>query len=37
MDTGALLALLGDWVPDAAARDRILSANPAKLYGFEAT
>lgn len=37
MDTGTLLALLGDWVPDAASRERILSANPARLYGFEAT
>jgi 2-pyrone-4,6-dicarboxylate lactonase len=33
-DTGALLDLLGDWIPETAARDRLLSANPAKLYGF---
>jgi 2-pyrone-4,6-dicarboxylate lactonase len=33
-DTGALLDLLGDWIPETAARDRILSANPARLYGF---
>lgn len=36
MDTGGLLNLLGDWVPDAAARDRILAHNPARLYGFDA-
>jgi 2-pyrone-4,6-dicarboxylate lactonase len=36
-DTGALLDLLGDWIPEASARDRILSANPARLYGFDAT
>jgi predicted TIM-barrel fold metal-dependent hydrolase len=34
MDTGRLLALLGEWVPDRAARDRILRDNPARLYGF---
>jgi 2-pyrone-4,6-dicarboxylate lactonase len=34
-DTGALLELLRDWIPEAAARDRVLSANPARLYGFE--
>jgi predicted TIM-barrel fold metal-dependent hydrolase len=33
-DTGSLLQLLGDWVPDADARARILSANPARLYGW---
>ena len=30
-----LLDLLPDWVPDEAARARILVANPAALYGFE--
>lgn len=30
----ALLQLLHDWVPDAAARNRILVDNPAALYGF---
>jgi predicted TIM-barrel fold metal-dependent hydrolase len=34
-DTGALLNLLSDWAPDAAARDRILVTNPARLFGFE--
>jgi 2-pyrone-4,6-dicarboxylate lactonase len=33
-DTGALLDLLDDWIPEPSTRDRILSANPAKLYGF---
>ena len=36
MDTGGLLNLLGDWVPDAAVRDRILAHNAARLYGFDA-
>ncbi|GAA4330362.1 amidohydrolase family protein [Pigmentiphaga soli] len=31
---GHLLDLLLDWVPDAATRDAILAANPARLYGF---
>lgn len=30
----ALLALFDEWVPDAAARTRILVDNPATLYGF---
>ena len=34
MDTGQLLNLLADWVPDAGERDRILSDNPGRLYGF---
>jgi 2-pyrone-4,6-dicarboxylate lactonase len=33
-DTGELLNLLGDWVPDKAARNRILADNPARLYAF---
>jgi predicted TIM-barrel fold metal-dependent hydrolase len=32
--TGKLLNLLADWVPEETARRRILSANPARLYGF---
>src|ERR1043165_6993689 len=31
---GDLLDLLGDWVPDAATRARILVDNPGALYGF---
>jgi predicted TIM-barrel fold metal-dependent hydrolase len=34
-DTGALLNLLSDWAPEAAARERILVTNPARLFGFE--
>jgi len=33
-DTGRLLGLLRDWVPDAATRRRILVDNPAALYRF---
>ena len=33
---GALLDLLAEWAPDAGQRDRILVANPARLYGFPA-
>ncbi len=36
LDTGSLLNLLAEWVPDAARRDRILADNPARLYRFEA-
>lgn len=32
---GALLDMLDDWAPDGATRDRILSENPARLYGFD--
>lgn len=35
LDTGRLLDLLADWAPDAAVRDRILAANPTRLYDFE--
>jgi predicted TIM-barrel fold metal-dependent hydrolase len=35
-DTGTLLNLLGDWVPDPAIRARILVHNPARLFGFPA-
>ena len=33
-DDAVLFDLLRDWVPDAAARHRVLVANPAELYGF---
>jgi len=33
-NTGELLDLLGEWVPDAATRKRILVDNPAQLYRF---
>jgi predicted TIM-barrel fold metal-dependent hydrolase len=33
-DTVALLALLRQWAPDPAVRQRILVENPASLYGF---
>jgi 2-pyrone-4,6-dicarboxylate lactonase len=35
MDTGRLLNLLADWVPETALRTEILRDNPARLYGFE--
>lgn len=34
LDAGELLDLLAEAVPDARARERILSGNPEKLYGF---
>jgi predicted TIM-barrel fold metal-dependent hydrolase len=36
-DTGQYLNLLADWIPDAAARKRVLADNPGRLYGFDAT
>jgi 2-pyrone-4,6-dicarboxylate lactonase len=33
-DDGAMLDLLGEWIPDAATRDAILRDNPAALYDF---
>jgi predicted TIM-barrel fold metal-dependent hydrolase len=33
-DVGHLFELFQEWTPDAAAQQRILVANPAKLYGF---
>jgi 2-pyrone-4,6-dicarboxylate lactonase len=33
-DTGALLNLLADWVPDEGVRTRILVSNPARLFSF---
>jgi len=34
MNVGDLLDLLADWVPDPAARDRVLVENAHRLYGF---
>ena len=31
---GDLCDLLSSWIPDAATREQVLVANPAKLYGF---
>jgi predicted TIM-barrel fold metal-dependent hydrolase len=31
---GDLADMLADWVPDAVAREQVLAANPARLYGF---
>jgi predicted TIM-barrel fold metal-dependent hydrolase len=33
-DVGHLFELFQDWTPDTVAQQRILVANPAKLYGF---
>ncbi len=33
-DTGELLNLLADWIPDATARRKVLTDNPARLFGF---
>lgn len=33
-DDGDLADMLLDWVPDEAQRNKILAANPARLYGF---
>ena len=33
-DVGHLLDLFKEWTPDAANRQRILVANPARLYDF---
>jgi 2-pyrone-4,6-dicarboxylate lactonase len=33
-DAGHLLELFQAWTPDRATQQRILVANPAKLYGF---
>ncbi|MDB5871210.1 MAG: amidohydrolase family protein [Ramlibacter sp.] len=33
-DTGELLNLLADWIPEAGARNKILADNPAHLFGF---
>jgi predicted TIM-barrel fold metal-dependent hydrolase len=37
MNTGQLLNLLAEWVPQSRARDRILSDNPGRLYAFDST
>lgn len=34
MNVGDLLDLLADWVPDPAARNRVLTDNAHRLYGF---
>lgn len=34
-DTGELLDLLGAWLPDAAARRRVLVENPRRLFDFQ--
>jgi len=34
LDAGELLDVLGEAVPDAAAREAILAGNPERLYGF---
>ena len=34
-DTGQYLNLLGDWIADDDARNRVLAGNPARLYGFD--
>jgi predicted TIM-barrel fold metal-dependent hydrolase len=34
-DAATLLALLADWFPDSADRKRILTDNPAGLFGFD--
>ena len=34
-NVGDLLDLLADWLPDDAARRRVLVDNPRRLYGFE--
>jgi predicted TIM-barrel fold metal-dependent hydrolase len=36
VDDGLMLNQLARWVPDTALRRRILTENPARLYGFEA-
>lgn len=33
-DTGALLSLLADWMPDEGLRTKILVSNPARLFDF---
>jgi len=33
-DAGHLFELFQQWTPDLATRERILVANPAKLYRF---
>lgn len=34
IDDGRIMNLLPDWAPDAAIRKKILTDNPARLYGF---
>ena len=35
IDDGLMLNQLAHWVPDAAVRKKILTENPARLYGFD--
>lgn len=33
-DTGELLNMLADWIPDSALRNQVLADNPSRLYGL---
>ena len=33
-DTGDLINMLADWIPDAAVRKQVLADNPSRLYGL---
>ena len=33
-DTGELLNMLADWIPDARVRNQVLADNPSRLYGL---
>ena len=33
-DDGDIANMFGEWVPDEALRKKILTENPARLYGF---
>jgi predicted TIM-barrel fold metal-dependent hydrolase len=33
-DYGTALAMLARWVPDAAAREKVLWQTPARVFGF---
>jgi predicted TIM-barrel fold metal-dependent hydrolase len=34
-DDGDLADLINEWAPDLAQREKILVANPRRLYGFD--
>ncbi|MES2183214.1 MAG: amidohydrolase family protein [Pseudomonadota bacterium] len=34
-DTGGLLNMLAEWIPDAAVRQQVLADNPSRLYGLK--
>lgn len=34
-DTGELLNMLAEWIPDAAVRKQVLADNPSRLYGLK--